>query len=272
MIPKVLTIAGTEASGGAGQLADLKVFQEYGVYGLVAMTCVVTMDPNKDFAPSIQELDTNLLKAQLDTAFVDQDIKALKTGMLVSLDKIKCVAEYIKNSKTQNIVIDPVMVCKQGDANFDIASAIADYLLPLATVATPNLIEAEALSGIVPIDSLDKMKEAAKIIHEKGAKNVVVKGGHRLPGKTAYDVFYDGVDFTILEAPMCEKNNNHGAGCTLAAAITAGLALDYTPLQAAQLAKKFVTAAVEHGFKANHFTGHVWHGAYNNAENRMKDK
>lgn len=268
MPKKVLTIAGSDASGGAGQLADLKIFEEFGVYGLVALSCVVTMDPYHQFSPTVHELDTTLLQKQCETAFVDNDLTAVKTGMLVSEEKIKYVGQLLKKHKQKNIVIDPVMICKQGDDQFNLKNAIINYLLPVSTITTPNLLEAQVLSNI-EIKNIEDMKKAAQIIYDYGCKNIVIKGGSRLDNQTAIDVLYDGNNFITFEKEIVTSNNNHGAGCSFAAAITAALALEYDIKEAVRLAKDFVYSAIENGFMANHYVGHVLHGAYNNCTNRF---
>lgn len=144
-----------------------------------------------------------------------------------------------------------------------------ELLLPVATITTPNLIEAGILSGLGELKSIADMKEAAIKIQQLGPKNVVVKGGKRINGPVAVDVFYDGVSFTLLEAEKYPTDYNHGAGCTFAAAITAGLGKGYSVKEAVLLAKKFVAAAIKEGFEINPYLGHVWHGAYNQATKRM---
>lgn len=271
MIPKVLTIAGSDASGGAGQLADLKTFQEYGVFGSVVLTCIVTMDPDNNWAPAINSIDIELIDQQLKTNLAGTPFDAVKTGMIDSVEKIQFIGKVLSQQDIPNIVVDPVMVCKasQGMELEDMAQAMIQNLLPLATVTTPNLVEAEVLAEM-SINSVDDMVQAAKIIHSFGPKNVVIKGGNRLEGNTAVDVFYDGETVHILENDKLTTNNNHGAGCTFAAAITAGLAKGYDPLTATKLAKNFVYEAIRHGFHVNPTTGHTWTGAYNTAQNRMK--
>ncbi len=264
-IKKTLTIAGSDTSGGAGLEADLKTFQEYGTFGLAAITCIVTMDPDNNWKHSVTPISPDLVKEQLKTVLSGAPIDAMKTGMLGSVDIIKVAAEAIQQGKLKNVVIDPVMICKGDDEVLqpDSAEAIRDLLIPLATVTTPNLFEAGQLSGLGTPKNLEEMKEAAKKIRELGVPNVVIKGGKALAGDEAIDLFYDGVDFTILKAPKNANSFNHGAGCTFAAAITAGLANGLSIDKSVEKAKAFVTAAIAHGFEFNKFIGTVWHGAYN---------
>ncbi|MNV64304.1 Pyridoxine kinase [compost metagenome] len=156
------------------------------------------------------------------------------------------------------------MVCKGEDEvlNPESADAIRDLLVPLATVVTPNLFEAGVLSGKGRLSNLDEMKEAAALIKELGAQAVVIKGGKALGGDKAIDLFYDGTDYAVLETDKLEPAHNHGAGCTFAAAITAGLANGMSAKDAVVKAKDFVTAAISSGFSFNAYVGPVFHGGY----------
>ncbi|MBQ4901599.1 pyridoxine/pyridoxal/pyridoxamine kinase [Paenibacillus sp. Marseille-P2973] len=263
-ILKTLTIAGSDSSGGAGIQADLKTFEEYGTYGLSALTTIVTMDPDRGWHHSVYPIDANLVAEQLKTVFAGGPVQAMKTGMLGSVPIIEVVENCIKQHNQQNVVIDPVMVCKGEDEvlNPESADAIRDLLLPLATVVTPNLFEAGVLSGLGRLSSVDDMKKAAKIIHERGAAYVVIKGGKALEGDKAIDLFYDGEEFEVLETEKIEPAHNHGAGCTFAAAVTGGLASGLTVKEAVVKAKKFVTAAIRSGYAFNEYVGPVFHGGY----------
>lgn len=269
-IKKILTVAGSDSSGGAGLQADLKTFEEYGTFGFSALTTIVTMDPDNNWSHNVTPIDAELVRDQLKTILSGGPVDAMKTGMLGSVDIIKATREYIDKFQLKNVVIDPVMVCKGEDELIqpENAEAIRDLLLPVATITTPNLFEAGQLSGLGKLTTLDDMKEAAKKIHELGAKYVVIKGGKALESDKAIDLLYDGSEFTIYEVEKVASSYNHGAGCTFAAAITAGLAKGETVENAVAKAKKFVTAAIQSGFALNSFIGPVWHGAYNHAENR----
>lgn len=264
MMKKTLTIAGSDTSGGAGIQADLKTFQEHGTYGMTALTTIVTMDPDNGWSHGVYPLAIDALEAQLKTA-MSTGIDALKTGMLATPEIIQTAAASIKSNGIGKVVIDPVMVCKGEDEvlNPEAAEATRDLLLPLATVVTPNLFEAWQLSGVGPIRTVDDMKEAAKSIHERGAKNVVIKGGKQLDSDKAVDLFYDGEEFILLEGEKHDTSYNHGAGCTFAAAITANLANGQDVKEAVHNAKEFVNAAIKHGWKLNEYVGPVMHGAYN---------
>lgn len=263
-IIKTLTIAGSDSSGGAGIQADLKTFEEYGTYGLSALTTIVTMDPDRGWHHNVYPVDAAIVAEQLKTIFAGGPVDAMKTGMLGSVEIVKVTEQALKNNKQTNVVIDPVMVCKGEDEvlNPESADAIRDLLLPLATVATPNLFEAGVLSGLGKLTTLDQMKEAARLIHQLGTQNVVVKGGKALGGDKAIDIFFDGSEYLVLETMKIEPAHNHGAGCTFAAAITGGLANGLPVKDAVVKAKDFVSAAIRNGYAFNEYVGPVFHGGY----------
>lgn len=257
-----LTIAGSDTSGGAGIQADLKTFQELGVFGMSAINVIATMSP-ENWSHSTFPISLDAFKAQMDTV-LSVKIDALKTGMLTSVEVIEIIAKTIDDHQFANVVIDPVMVCKGDDKvlNPHTAGAIRDLLVPRALVVTPNLFEASQLAGTAPIKTVDDMKEAAAKIHELGAKNVIVKGGKGLDHDQAIDVFYDGKEFKLYENEKINTTYVHGAGCTFSAAITAELAKGKSVPEAVDLAKDFVTAAIRHGFQLNQFVGPTMHMAY----------
>ena len=153
-------------------------------------------------------------------------------------------------------------MCNDEVLNSETEDSIRDLLLPMATVATPNLFEAGVMSGLGTPTSLEEMKNAAEAIHALGTKYVVVKGGKVLNAETAIDILYDGEDFTVLSNPTLEPAHTHGAGCTFSAAIAAGLALDLDIHEAVRKAKDYVTAAIENGFQYNDFVGPLFRPAY----------
>lgn len=261
---RALTIAGSDASGGAGMAADLTTFEEYGLYGQVALTTVVTMD-KETWGHHVTSLPTPLVEAQFETIAAGiKPITAVKTGMLGTVDIVRQVAKFLNENEFKYIVIDPVLACKGTDEvlNPETADSIRKLLLPLATVATPNLFEAGVMSGLDTPTSLEEMKKAAEAIHELGTKYVVVKGGKAVEAKSAIDILYDGEDFTVFSNPMIEPAHTHGAGCTFSAAIAAGLALDMDIHEAVKKAKDYVTAAIENGFQYNDFVGPLFRPAY----------
>lgn len=267
-LKKTLTLAGSDTSGGAGIQADLKTFQEHGTYGMNALTSIVAMDPNDSWKHNVFAIDGTAVDKQLECAF-SVGIDAMKTGMLGSVEIVELGAKYIDQYGLKNVVIDPVMVCKGEDEVLlpETVDAARELLLPRALVTTPNLFEAWQLSGLGPIKAIDDMKAAAKKIHELGAKNVVIKGGKQLDHDKAVDLFYDGIEFVLLETEKIDTTYNHGAGCTFAAAITANLANGESVFDAVVKAKEFVAAAIKHGWKLNEFVGPVMHGAYIKFEN-----
>jgi pyridoxine kinase len=255
---KVATIAGSDASGGAGLEADLKTFEEYGLYGMAAVTVIATMDSGNGWAHRVFPVEEAALRAQLDTVFKGVGVAAAKSGMLGTFYAVELAREYIEAYGVKNYVLDPVMVCKgAGEAlNPELNQAIEKKLLPLAAVVTPNLFEAAQLSGLKEITTPDGMREAARIIADKGARTVFIKGGAKLPGaETALDVFFDGKDFKVLEASLIKTAWNHGAGCTTAAAITAGLARGLSVYDSLVLAKRFITGSLKAGFPLNQWVG-----------------
>lgn len=264
--PKItLTIAGNDASGGAGIAADLKTFAEYGTFGIASLTVIATMDPHDHWKHHVTPMPAEVVAEQLETATsADAGVDAFKTGMLPNVEVIQVIADHIKSHEMKNYVCDPVMVCKGEDEvlNPENADALREVLTPLATIVTPNLFEAAQIAQVAPIKTIEAAKEVAKKIHALGAQNVVIKGGTTLSDTEAIDIFYDGKDFEILSEKQCEKSANHGAGCSFAAATTAGLAQGLTPLEAVKKAKKYVTAAINHGFAFNEYAYPVFHSAY----------
>jgi pyridoxine kinase len=259
---KIATVAGSDASGGAGLEADLKTFEEYGLYGMTAVTLIATMNPDNNWAHGVFPIDEKTLKAQLETVFKGVGVTAAKSGMLGTFYAVELTREYISTYKIKNYVLDPVMVCKGNAAiadealNPELNQSVAEKLLPLAYVVTPNLFEAGQLSGIKEISSVEQMKEAAKIIAGKGAANVLIKGGSKLPNAAeAVDLLYDGKNFELIKAPLIKTSWVHGAGCTVSAAIAAGLARGLSVYDAVILAKKFISQSLKGSFALNKWVG-----------------
>ena len=271
-LKKILTLAGSDTSGGAGMQADLKTFQEHGTYGMTALTSIVAMDPNEGWKHNVFPIEANIVDKQLECAF-SVGLDAMKTGMLGSVEIVQLGAKYIDQYSLKNVVIDPVMVCKGEDEVLlpETVDASRELLLPRALVTTPNLFEAWQLSKVGPIKTVADMKKAAEKIHALGAKNVVIKGGKALDHEKAVDLFYDGKEYVLLETEKIDTTYNHGAGCTFAAAITANLAKGEEVFTAVLKAKQFVAAAIRHGWKLNDFVGPVMHGAYNLFKDDVSD-
>lgn len=265
-LKKVLTIAGSDTSAGAGMQADLKTFQELDVYGMVALTSIVTMD-KETWSHDVTPIDMNIFEKQLETA-ISIGPNAIKTGMLGTQDIIKRAGDVFVESGADYFVVDPVMVCKGEDEvlNPGNTEAMIQYLLPKATVVTPNLFEAGQLSGLGKLTSIEDMKKAAQVIYDKVTPHVIIKGGKALDQDKSYDLYYDGQQFYQLTTDMFQQSYNHGAGCTFAAATTAYLANGKSPKEAIIAAKAFVASAIKNGWKMNDFVGPVDHGAYNRIE------
>ena len=247
-IPRALTIAGSDSGGGAGIQADLNTFSAFGVHGMTVITAVTAQ--NTLGVQAATELSLELIEAQLGSVVSDIGVDALKTGMLSSEAVVERVCSLIGELGLSNLVVDPVMIAKGGHPLLaeGARSAVRRRLLPLATVATPNLHEASVLVGR-PLQTLEDMREGARELGAMGPKWVMVKGGHLAGVKDAVDVVFDGSSVEELRAPRHDTNNTHGTGCTLSAAITAGLARGVAPGQAINRAKRYVNEAVQHALE-----------------------
>ena len=259
-----MTVAGSEATGGAGALADIKTFTSLGVFGSLALTCIVAFDPENDWGHRVTPVDQQTLANQLQTITAAYDLDAVKIGMLGHPDTIRTVATAMKELKPRHLVLDPVLICKgqEPGAALDTDQALKAEVLPLATFVTPNHFESLSLSGMESIDSVEDLKEAAKRIHDSSGAAVLAKGGVRLAGAEAVDVFYDGSTLEVLTEPKVGEVPVSGAGCSLAAAVTAELAKGATPLDAARTAKSFVTAGIRHRLGSHLPFDSLWQGGY----------
>ncbi|HKV87594.1 MAG TPA: bifunctional hydroxymethylpyrimidine kinase/phosphomethylpyrimidine kinase [Candidatus Dormibacteraeota bacterium] len=253
-LPVALTIAGSDSGGGAGIQADLKTFAALGVHGTSAITAITAQNTVR--VTDVLELPPALVRAQIAAVVEDIGVAAAKTGMLSSSSIIQAVADAVRAFGIEKLVVDPVMVAKGGASLLrdDAVDALRRSLLPLATVITPNLPEAEVLVGR-PIRSLDERREAARDLVAMGARIAVVKGGHA-PGDVT-DVYFDGTEVVELPGRRIETRNTHGSGCVFSAAITAGLATGLDPLDAVKAAKAFITDAIEAALELGHGHGPV---------------
>ncbi len=260
-----LTIAGSEATGGAGAQADLKTFQELGTYGIVALTCIVSFDPKDSWNHRFVPVDQQVIADQLEAiqACYEDKLGTVKLGMMGSPATINTVAAALKSQQWDNVLLDPVLICKGQEPGhaLDTDEALKANLLPLATFVTPNHFEAEQLSGL-SITSEDDLVAAAKKIHEISGAAVLAKGGVRIAGEDAVDVFYDGTTLEILREKKIGEVAVSGAGCSLAAAVTAELAKGATPLQAARTAKAFVTEGIRNRVAGNTPFDALWQGGH----------
>jgi hydroxymethylpyrimidine/phosphomethylpyrimidine kinase len=256
-VVRALTIAGSDSGGGAGIQADLKTFSACGVYGTSVLTALTAQ--NTLGVQGVVYVDAAFVQQQLTSVLDDIGTDAVKTGMLGSRDIIQAVADELARRDVKNLVVDPVMIAKGGQPliDRDATESLAKALLPLATVVTPNIPEAEVLSGI-SIETLSDCQRAAKTLHELGAKYVVVKGGHATTAwnelgdivdasrltNTSVDVLYDGNQFTYFASERIPTNKTHGTGCTFSSAITASLASGDDVFSAVARAKAFIHNAI----------------------------
>lgn len=268
-----MTIAGSDSGGGAGIQADLKSFAANGVFGTSVITAITAQ--NTQAVTGVVELSQEIIAQQFDAVCSDFPIGAAKTGMLSSIEIIDTVAEKLAQWKVPNLVVDPVMVAKSGDRLLrgDATKALQEKILPLATVVTPNLPEAEALSGLKILDGRE-MDRAARDIwnmawdlrEDKDRKYyVLIKGGHRvetgLAGDEdeAEDVLFDGAFYRQYSAPRIDSKNTHGTGCTFSAAIAAGLAQGLDVPDAVIAAKDYITRAIAQAPDLGHGHGPLQH-------------
>lgn len=254
--PIAMTIAGSDSGGGAGIQADLKTFAALGVYGASTLTAITAQ--NTVTVTAVHELPTDIIAAQIEAVITDIGVDAVKTGMLSSAGIVEAVAQELQRHGICNLVVDPVMVAKSGDAllRHEAIESLKSRLIPLAVLVTPNIPEAEALTGMT-ISTDEEMQEAARQIIAMGARAVVVKGGH-LSGP-ASDLLYDGNDFTRFTSERFNTINTHGTGCTFASAAAAGLAQGKSLWDAVAQAKDFVTEAIRNSYPLGHGHGPVHH-------------
>jgi hydroxymethylpyrimidine/phosphomethylpyrimidine kinase len=256
---RVLTIAGSDSGGGAGIQADLKTMLAHGVHGMSAITAVTVQ--NSVGVQGFYELEPRAVYEQIESVATDIGVDAVKTGMLASSGIIEAVADACERFALPNLVVDPVAVSKHGDPLLrpDAVEALKTRLLPLASIATPNLGEARLLAGVEPRSPAD-LPAAAAALAELGPRWVLVKGGH-LPGDEAVDLLWDGTSGIELRAPRVATPHTHGTGCTLASAIASNLAVGLDMASAVEQAKRFVSGAIAGAFplgKGIGPTDHAW--------------
>jgi hydroxymethylpyrimidine/phosphomethylpyrimidine kinase len=253
---KVLTIAGSDSGGGAGIQADLKTFAALEVYGTSAITAITAQ--NSLGVTGVQAIEPEMVRRQIEAVLSDIGADAVKIGMVANAANAAAIAAELARFQTEKIVLDPVCVSTTGHSLIEpeAVQALITELFPLAMVVTPNLPEAERLSGLA-IQTEAAMEEAAVRLQAFGSKYILIKGGHF--GGAARDLFYDGREFTWLEAERIETQNTHGTGCTLSSAIAAYLAKGLEPLEAARKAKEYLTEAIRHSFVVGKGPGPVHH-------------
>jgi hydroxymethylpyrimidine/phosphomethylpyrimidine kinase len=253
MLPRALTIAGSDSGGGAGIQADLKTFTVFRVFGMSAITALTAQ--NTTGVSGIHAVPAAFVRKQIDAVLSDIGSDAVKTGMLANAAIIEAVAAAVREWRVEPLVVDPVMVAQSGAPLLETAAreALLSQLIPLARVVTPNTHEAAALTGL-PVSTVDDMKAAARALIQRGARAVLLKGGH-LSGAQAVDVFDDGHTVREFSAPRLDTPHTHGTGCQLSAAITANLALGRSLDDAVAVAKRFITAGIRHGLAIGHGHG-----------------
>lgn len=237
----VLSIAGSDSSGGAGIQADLKTMTAHGVYGMTAITALTAQ--NTTGVTAIEESSVSFLEQQIDACLSDIPTDAVKIGMLPSAEQVRLVAMKLKEYRAENIVVDPVMVATSGSRLMkeSTSAVMAHLLFPIAKVITPNIPEAEILLG-ERISNKTSMERAAKSLGEDFGCAVLIKGGHNV--EDACDVLYEKGVITWFEGTRIESDNTHGTGCTLSSAIASNLALGYTLKDSVRRAKEYITAAI----------------------------
>jgi hydroxymethylpyrimidine/phosphomethylpyrimidine kinase len=255
-VPKALTVAGSDSGGGAGIQADLKTFSAFRVFGMSVLTAVTAQ--NSLGVTGVHDLPPEFVARQLDAVLDDFGADAVKLGMLSNAGIIRAVADRLRAHGQTRLVLDPVMIAKSGAPLLqpEARAALIEVMLPLAEVVTPNLHEASVLAGL-PVTTETDMEEAARRIHARGPRHVLVKGGHL--AHSATDILFDGRGFTRFPAARIDSQNTHGTGCTYSAAIAAGLALGASLAAAIGEAKAYVTAAIREGFPAGHGVGVLRH-------------
>jgi len=256
---KALSIAGSDCSGGAGIQADLKTFSAHGIFGMTVVTSVVA--ENTFRVTDYQDIRPDMIEKQIDDVFEDIWPDAVKIGMLSCRETMLAVAGKLRKWKPENIVLDPVMYAKNGCALMEESaiSCLITEVVPLADLLTPNLPEAEKMTGTT-IKTHDDMRQAARLIHEMGCRNVVVKGGH-CEGD-AVDILFDGNVFHEYPAPRVDTKHTHGIGCTFSSAIASNLALGLPVHQAVERAKEYISAAIVHAPKFGKGNGPTHHFYY----------
>ncbi len=253
---KVLSIAGSDCSGGAGVQADLKTFSAHGVFGMSVIVSVVAENTSRVI--DIQDITPDMIKKQIDAVFEDIEVNAVKVGMLSTPKCMNAVAEKLRQYNPKNIVVDPVMYAKNGCPLMEptAVDTLIKTIIPLADVITPNIPEAEKIADM-EITCVADMEAAAKKIYLMGCKAVVVKGGHAVGN--ALDVLYNGNQIYHFEAERIATKNTHGTGCTFSSAIASQLANGLSVEEAVKRAKGYVTVAIEHSLAIGKGNGPTHH-------------
>ena len=253
MIPRALTIAGSDSGGGAGIQADLKTFTVFGVFGMSAITALTAQ--NTCGVTGVYPVPATFVRQQIDAVLLDIGADAVKTGMLANAAVVATVAQAVRDHRVASLVVDPVLATQSGVALLEEAAraVLIQELIPVANLITPNIHEAQALTGVI-ITSVADMHKAARALIDQGARASLVKGGH-LGGSQAIDVFDDGKIQQELATTRLATPHTHGTGCQLSAAITAHLARWVPLFTAVERSKQFITLAIERGLAIGHGNG-----------------
>lgn len=248
-VPVALTIAGSDSGGGAGVQADLKTFAALGVHGTSAITCLTAQNPRGVLA--VQAATPAMVRRQIEAVFAELPPRAMKTGMMYSAAIIRAFAEWFGTGKRPPLIVDPVMVATSGACLLQPAAlrAVGERLLPLATLITPNLDEAELLLGRRLRDE-EALRGAARELHARFGGAALVKGGHLRGTREAVDIFFDGQTELLLSAPFVCGVSTHGTGCTYSAAIAAHCARGLDLPEAVTRAKEFITQSIAQSVRA----------------------
>jgi hydroxymethylpyrimidine/phosphomethylpyrimidine kinase len=257
-VPRSLTIAGSDSGGCAGIQADLKTFGALGVHGMSVITAVTAQNTREVL--TVHGLPEDLIALQMEAVLTDIGTDAAKTGMLFSSGIVRIVAVKIREFAVPNVVVDPVMVATSGARLIedDAVDELRRRLLPLASLVTPNLKEAEILVGR-KLTSDEDIERAAAEIRSWGPAAVIIKGGHRAEPERSVDYYDDGRTARYLDAPRIQTRHTHGSGCTFAAAIAAFLARGWTSAEATRRAKAYVTEAIRHALPIGRGSGPLGH-------------
>ena len=260
MVHRALTIAGSDNSGGAGIQADLKVFSAFGVYGMSAITSLTVQ--NSFGVISSNPVPSQIVYDQIKAVVEDIGTDAVKIGMLQTEENVLAVYQAVVDFGIKNLIVDTVIKSKNGKFLLD-KSAVDTFIkkiIPVSDVLTPNIDEAEIITGM-DIKSIDDMKKAAVEISKIGADIVIVKGGHLPQGKNIIDVVYHRGEFLLMEYPFVETKNTHGTGCTFSSAITACLSKGIDRIKAIRIARAYVQGAIENSLSLGKGRGslnHFW--------------
>lgn len=251
-----LTIAGSDCSGGAGIQADLKTFSANGVYGMSVITSVVAENTSRVI--KVKNLSTDIIENQIDAVFEDIEVDGVKIGMIKNSEIMSCVADKLIQYKPNIVVVDPVMSAKDNHCLMDSSAlhTLKKKIFPLTTMLTPNIPEAEIITGR-KICNIKDVILSAKDIHSMGVKYVLIKGGHSSGAPS--DILYNGEKFYKFTSPRINTKNTHGTGCTLSSAITAFLARGYSSNQAVYNAKKYIFNTIKHSLSIGKGNGPLHH-------------